>query len=93
MGEVTDEGIDLAQGEGRRRVPLEVASNEAVVRDLQLQRGGASILDCGRAVLLHQRQDAEDAAHPGLPVARAARASNVSVVGGVRVGRSAGWIA
>jgi hypothetical protein len=37
MGEVTDEQINLAQREGHRQVPFEIAPDEAVVGDLQLQ--------------------------------------------------------
>ena len=107
MGEVTDERVDLAEREGGRRVPLEVAPDEAVVGDLQLQRGGAGVLDRRGAVLFDQPEDTQDTADPELAVsamdrgaelpmwvpARVACASSVSVVGGVRVGRSAGWIA
>ena len=68
MGEVTDERVDLAEREGRRRVPLEVAPDEAVVGDLELQSRRASVLDRGGAVLLDQPEDAQDPAHPRLSV-------------------------
>ena len=68
VGEVTDERIDLAEREGHRRVPLEVAPHEAVVGDLQLQRRGAGVVDGGGAVFLDQGEDPEEAAHAGLPV-------------------------
>jgi hypothetical protein len=84
MGKVANERINLAQGERRGGLPLEVAPDEAIVGDLELPGGGAGVLDRGGAVLLDQREDPEDAAHPGLAVSRA------SVVGGVRGGRSAG---
>src|SRR5438876_9001363 len=63
MGELADEGIDLAQRERGRCVTLEVAADEAVVGDPELQGGSAGGGDDGSAVLLDQAEHAEDATH------------------------------
>ena len=66
---LTDEGIDLAQGERRGRVALEIAPDEPVVGDAEVQGGRTGSRDDGRAVLLHEGEDAEDAADAALAVA------------------------
>src|SRR6266542_1589199 len=81
MGEVADERIDLAQRERRRRVPLEVAPDEAVVGDLELQRGGAGVVDGGRAVRLREGEDAEEATDAGLAVVAVDRLAQRADVG------------
>ena len=81
MGEVTDERVDLAEREGRRRVPLEVAPDEAVVSDLQLQRGGAGALDRRGAMLFDQPEDTQDTADPELAVAAMDRGAELADVG------------
>lgn len=81
MGEVADERIDLAEREGGRWVPLEVAPNEAVVGDLELQRGGAGVVDHRGAMFLDQPEDAEDAADPALAVAAMDRVAERADVG------------
>jgi len=65
MGEVADEGIDLAEREGRRRVPLEVAPDEAVGGDLVLEGRDAGVVDRGGAVLLDEAEDSERARRRG----------------------------
>jgi hypothetical protein len=50
-------------------VTLQIAPDEAVVRDAELHGAGAGFGDDGGAVLLHEGEDAENAAHAGLPVA------------------------
>ena len=81
MGEVADERIDLAQREGRGRVPLEVASDEAIVGELELQRSGAGVLDHRGAVLFDQAEDAQDAADAGSAVAAMDRVAERADVG------------
>ncbi len=63
VGELADERIDLAERERRGGAALEVAADEAVRRDAELERGGARVVDGGDAVLLGEREHAEDAAH------------------------------
>ena len=69
MGELADQGIDLAEGKGRGGVPLEVAADEAVGRGAALQRRGARVVDDGGAVLLDQGEDPEDPPDAGDAVA------------------------
>ena len=57
MGELPNQGIDLAEGEGRGGVPVEVATDEAVGGAAAVQGRGAGVIDDGGAVLLDQRQD------------------------------------
>ena len=83
-----DQRIDLAERERRRRVPLEIAADEAVVGDVQLEGGGTGGVDDGRAVLLDEAEDAEDPAHAGFALAavdrRAQRADVRARPGGLR---------
>ena len=103
-GELADERIDLAERERRRRPALEIAAQEAIGRDAEVERGLGGVVDGGRAVLLGEREDAEDAPDAGGALvvvdvraqtgadagpAWRARASSASVVAGVRAGRSA----
>src|SRR2546428_2065941 len=67
VGELADERVDLAQRQRRRRVALEIAPDEAVVGDAELQ-GRAAVLDGAGAVLLGEGEDAEDPAHAGFTV-------------------------
>src|SRR2546430_7957309 len=53
----------------RVRLALKIATDEAVVGDTELHGGGAGVRDDGGAVLLHESEDAEDAAHAALAVA------------------------
>src|SRR2546426_8617292 len=88
VGELADERVDLAQGERRRRVALEIAPDEAVVGDAELQGGRAAVLDDDGAVLLGEGEDAEDPAHARFPVAAmdrfAERADGRAGSGGAR---------
>ena len=81
MGEVADEGIDLAQGERRGGLPLEVAPDEAVGGDVELEGRGAGVVDRGRAVLLREGEDAEDAPDAGLAVVAVDRRAQRADVG------------
>ena len=54
---------------GRGRVALEIAADEAVVGDAELQGRGTGVLDDGGAVLLGEGEDAEDPADAELAVA------------------------
>src|SRR5256886_16782967 len=53
----------------RVRLALKIATDEAVVGDAELHGGGAGVCDDGGAVLLHESEGAEDAAHAALAVA------------------------
>jgi len=59
-----------------------IAPDEAVVGDAEVQRGGARARHDGGAVLLHEGEDAEDAAHAAFAVAavdrRAQRADGLA---------------
>ena len=68
QGELADERIDLAEREGQRRLPLQVAAQEAVRHHTEFERGAGGILDDGWAVFLRQGKDAEDAADGDGPV-------------------------
>ena len=41
---------------------FEIATNEAILLHAHFEGGSTSILDCGQAELLGQREDAQDAA-------------------------------
>src|SRR5262249_37042205 len=69
VGELPDQRIDLAQGEGGRRRALEVATNEAVLRDAEFQGGGTRLVGQGGAVAPDEGQGAENPADPDLAVA------------------------
>src|SRR6266511_1008763 len=75
-------------------MPLEVAPDEAVVGDLELERRGAGVLDHRGAMLLHQPEDAQDAADAELAVAamdRVAEGADVGAgAGGLREQRQRG---
>ena len=88
-------------------LPLQVAAHEAVLAGAHFQGGGAGIIDRGGAVLLGQRQHAENAAHgrsrrrcwcmprhsaPICGPAVSARASSCCVLSGVFLGRSSSWM-
>jgi hypothetical protein len=81
VGEVTDERIDLAEREGHGRVAVEVAPDEAVLGDAQLQRRRAGVLDRGRAVLLDQAEDTQDTADAEFAVAPWIAAQSVPICG------------
>ena len=55
---------------GGARPALEVAADEAVGRDAELERGLRGVVDGGGAVLLREREHAEDAPHAVGAVAR-----------------------
>jgi hypothetical protein len=56
-------------------VALEIPADEAVVGDAELQGGRAGVVDASGAVLLGEREDAEDAADARLAVATMERFS------------------
>jgi hypothetical protein len=47
VGELADERVDLAQGQRRRGPAFEIAPDEAIVGDAELQGGGTAVLDDG----------------------------------------------
>src|SRR6266850_7323872 len=64
---------------------LDVTPHEAVVGDVELEGRGTGGVDGGRSVLLHETEDAEDAAHPGFPLAAMnSRAQRADVRAGPR---------
>ena len=63
--ELTNERVDLLQREGRRRAAFEIAAEEAVARDLELERRFRGVIRSDGAVFLCQGEHAEDAPHPG----------------------------
>ena len=70
MGELPDERIDLAERGHTEGAALQVAADEAIRRDAEFERRGARVIDGGDAVLLRQREDAEDATDADDPVLR-----------------------
>src|SRR5262249_22951598 len=69
MGELPDQRIDLAERERGGRLALQVATDEPVLRDAELQRGGTRVLDGDGPVFLDEGQDAEDPADPEFAIA------------------------
>ena len=67
-GQLPDEGVDLAQREGRDGPAVEVAPQEAVGGHAEFEGGGGSLFGDGGTVLPGEGEDAEDAADPGGPV-------------------------
>src|SRR6266700_1164263 len=61
LRQLADQRIDLAQGQRRLGIAVEVAAHEAVCRDAHLQCGGTGVVDGDGAVLAQQRSHAEDA--------------------------------
>src|SRR5439155_15499523 len=68
VGELADQRVDLLERERQRRLVLDVAVDEAVVRKVERERRRARVVDAGDPVALAQREHAEDAAHTDLPV-------------------------
>jgi hypothetical protein len=50
VGELADQGIDLAEREGGGGVPFEVAADEAVGGGAAVQGGGAGLVDAGEVL-------------------------------------------
>src|SRR5262245_31451520 len=67
-GELSNERIDLPQGQPQLRSALQVAAHEAVFRDADFQSRCAGVIDGSHAVFLGQREYAQDTAHSCLPV-------------------------
>ena len=63
QSELADERIDLPQAQRQLRIAFQVAAHEAVLARARFQRHGASVIGGSNAVLLGQRQHAQDAAH------------------------------
>src|SRR5947208_3156911 len=76
MGELADQGIDLAEREGRGGTVLEVAADEAVGGGAAVQGGGTGVVDDGGPVLLDRGHDAEDPADAGGAVAAVDRVAH-----------------
>jgi hypothetical protein len=53
-GELTNERVDLAQGQRHGRTAFDVLPQEAIGRHADLQRGFGRLVDDGRSVLLGQ---------------------------------------
>lgn len=61
--ELPDERIDLFQADGWRGLPLQVATDQAIVVGFPIVGGGAGFFHTGRAVLFEEAQHALNAAH------------------------------
>jgi hypothetical protein len=61
--QLADEWIDLRERQRRGGPSLEIATQEAIRRDLQLERGFGGVIRGRRAVPLGEREDAEEASH------------------------------
>ncbi len=59
-----DERIDLPQGQRHGRLPLQVAAEETVRRDAELEGHLRRLVNAGRPVGPGEREDAEDTADP-----------------------------
>ena len=70
QGELANQRIDLAQSQRRGRLALQITPDETIIVYLDVDRRRASIVHCGRAVFLRQRQHTLNAAHCGLPLLR-----------------------
>src|SRR2546426_2135553 len=68
MGELADQRVDLLERERQLRLALEVALDEAVVREMEGERRRTRVVDAGDPVALAQREQAEDATHADLTV-------------------------
>src|SRR6201987_6202733 len=58
-----NQGIDLAQTEGGLRPTLKIATHETIFVHAHLQGSGTSFIDGRGAVVLGQREHAQDAVH------------------------------
>src|SRR5207249_8690831 len=67
--EFTNEGIDLTERERRGRMALEIATDETVVGDLEIEGRRAGRLDGAGPVGLDEAEDPEDPAHAEFAVA------------------------
>src|ERR1019366_5392417 len=63
LHQFADERIDLAQTQGSLRAALQDASHEAVLGHAQLQGHGTGLVGGRAAVLLDQREHAQNATH------------------------------
>src|SRR5437867_12633043 len=70
MRELADERVDLLERERRRLASLEVVANGAVLGDAQLEHDRARVVGGHCAVLLRQREHAEDLADAVLVLAQ-----------------------
>src|SRR6266436_1883880 len=68
QGELADQGIDLPQTQWQFWITLQVAAHKVVIADAHFQSCGAGIVNGCGAVLLGQRQHAQDAAYRNLAV-------------------------
>ncbi len=101
-GELADERVHLAKRQGHGWPLLEVATHEAVVRQVEVEGGLRGVVDRGGAVLPGEGRDAQDVPRPEFAFAvvdvladradvgpgRARARKSASVVRGVRSGRS-----
>ncbi len=60
-GELTNQGVDLAEGERHRRATFEIASEKTIRRHAELESRCGGIFDDRGAMLLRQCEHAEDA--------------------------------
>jgi len=63
VGQLANQRINLMQGEGRLRTPLQIAAHEAVFVDTQFERRRAGFLDGRKAKLFGQSKHTQHAAH------------------------------
>jgi len=68
-GELTDEGIDLFEGQRPSRAPLEIGADESVRRGARVESDFGRVVDGGTTMLLGQVQHSLDAPQPGLAIA------------------------
>ena len=66
-GELTDQRVDLPEREGHGRAPLKIATDEAIGRHTEVERGLGRVLDGRRPVPLGEGEDTEDAPDTGAP--------------------------
>ena len=85
-GELSDEGIHLAQGERGRRESFEVDADEAVAGRAQFECGLGGRIDDGQAVLSGQSQDAQDATYTRFTIAAVDLVAQGADVGAGAVG-------
>src|SRR6266702_3442711 len=63
LHQLADQGIDLLQTEWGLRAAFQIAADETVFLHSHFQRSSAGFIDRRGAVLLGQREDAQDSAH------------------------------
>jgi hypothetical protein len=83
---LTDQGIDLSQAQRHLGSALQIAPHKTVLPDAHFQGRRAGVLHAGDAVLLDQRQHAQNAAHAGLAILAVHRTAEGSDLGSGSIG-------